>query len=636
MTSLFKICGYLFASFILFFCVPTSSYSQSVNIRLDSIHFPSGIDMLAPGDMKNAPDRLIPSPQKYSISQTDPWIDVISPVFEKDTLYAWFSAAEDPGSKLIWAQGDLGGLSSKKVTFIQAENRWVGKDTFLMLTPSTIGKQSVNWTWETNDPLREIGTSSIILYSIMNKPLFPQQIPWIPFLDYACIWASGQQIPIRAAHIINKNLHNLRFPSGPIQYNVAEHFTHNYRGVSTTLNLYKFEQERQRSLLGNSPVKVNCMDATLLTISLMRCVGIPNVSPIKITPDSSPTFHTNPISTMGMSRSLASDEFAFHVIAMHVPRLNLNPDRERVYDPSFKVYSRGVPMTYWEMNVFKYQDLLINRDSTPEEPIASITGFGGIYKTIDRRSNSESPTNFRDWCIENNPDFSPKKYLQSLSPSDRKIMEQLFAFPFQEESPLTSLHGHKTTWFDPDRNVTIGLSVFVNSRLESENIEEQLLPTFIVPFFPNVESGWNDEGVWTNEDDSEILFSNHNLLAQLQFPAPITDQDQSIIIVLNNFMEAYEVSFAACTPEDRASFASIPDTMRFDQLNELKLGSALLKENQVYFSSDCGNFYEFAKGEFYFFPACKDSVSITVDDRFRCGEQEKTIYILSPPYPISK
>ena len=67
--------------------------------------------------------------------------------------------------------------------------------------PTSVGKRTIGWTWritkvdgESQSPPKVLGYTDHDYYTVLANPQSPMSTPWTEVLDYACDWASGENM----------------------------------------------------------------------------------------------------------------------------------------------------------------------------------------------------------------------------------------------------------------------------------------------------------------------------------------------------------------------------------------------------------------------------------------------------------
>jgi hypothetical protein len=117
-------------------------------------------------------------------------------------IWAKFLAEKSVTQVTIWAESDdvLGNLTPVIVDFVDGESPYY-QFTPENPAPNYLSKDILEFQWKGTVDASEqnVGTSSHIMYTILDNPAAPMETPWVKLLDKACQWAQGISTEAEAA-----------------------------------------------------------------------------------------------------------------------------------------------------------------------------------------------------------------------------------------------------------------------------------------------------------------------------------------------------------------------------------------------------------------------------------------------------
>ena len=113
------------------------------------------------------------------------------------------------------AEGTSFGYVPYKSVYFPSNNNGFSNITTYQVTgtvPGSVGKRYVKFAWWCVNYALSMGyTGKHYYYTLLANPQEPMPVPWIPVLDYACVWASGMSAETSALTDITEGAYD-NFP----------------------------------------------------------------------------------------------------------------------------------------------------------------------------------------------------------------------------------------------------------------------------------------------------------------------------------------------------------------------------------------------------------------------------------------
>jgi hypothetical protein len=146
--------------------------------------------------------------------------------------------------------------------------------------PGYVGKHEFTWEWEatalpTVSPFCPITCAPAITehtyYTLLASPKPPMDVPWTDVLDYACVWADGEQSESGSAQKITEGIYSIEDLNGDIDYD----WPYGACMYSTgPYNRYFALKSFLSDIASSTSVKVNCSDAGNLFSIFASVIGL--------------------------------------------------------------------------------------------------------------------------------------------------------------------------------------------------------------------------------------------------------------------------------------------------------------------------------------------------------------------------